>query len=494
MKEVAIVGGGPGGLFAAYMLDQKSSKKLNVTLFEASERVGGKIHTSQFSSVPILYEAGAAELYGYAHLGPDPLWLLIKSLGLGTVEMAGRTVVLGDRIMRSDADIKRHFGRKTLKAIEEFRNLGNSMLSPKEYYDSGWPDDNHHPWARRSFKSLLAKVPTRAARRYLQTAVHSDLAIEPHLATGLFGLENCLMDDRRYVRLYSIQGGIERLARCLQARISAQIELNSRVVRVEKTRLDKYRIYFRNNQETQARDFDSVALALPNYWLEMIEWGGSRLSRAMAEHQHYYDRPAHYLRITILFRRPFWRNLISGSYFQLGAFGGCCVYDEGTKHNAGSYGVLSWLLSGSAAMIMSNHQDEMLFKEALDSLPGALAGGRELFLEGHVHRWVGMVNAQPGGYPIKGARSRHFPEPKEHPGLLVIGDYLFDSTINGVLDSADIATDLTLRFLGIRRREAWLRGSINAKERGPYLLPDPTAGELHAATMANTGRHWNKNS
>jgi hypothetical protein len=170
------------------------------------------------------------------------------------------------------------------------------------------------------------------------------------------------------------------------------------------------------------------------------------------------------------------------------------VYDEGTKHNAGSYGVLSWLLSGSAAMIMSNHQDEMLFKEALDSLPGALAGGRELFLEGHVHRWVGMVNAQPGGYPIKGARSRHFPEPKEHPGLLVIGDYLFDSTINGVLDSADIATDLTLRFLGIRRREAWLRGSINAKERGPYLLPDPTAGELHAATMANTGRHWNKNS
>jgi len=137
MKEVAIVGGGPGGLFAAYMLDQKSSKKLNVTLFEASERVGGKIYTSQFSSVPILYEAGAAELYGYAHLGPDPLWLLVKSLGLGTVEMAGRTVVLGDRIMRSDADIKRHFGRKTLKAIEEFRNLGNSMLSPKEYSDAG---------------------------------------------------------------------------------------------------------------------------------------------------------------------------------------------------------------------------------------------------------------------------------------------------------------------------------------------------------------------
>jgi protoporphyrinogen oxidase len=133
MKQVAIVGGGPGGLITAHMLDQKSSKKLQVTLFEASERVGGKIHTTQFSSVPILYEAGAAEIYGYSHLGPDPLWHLIKSLGLETVDMAGRTVVIGDRIMQSNADIKRHFGRKTLKAIEKFRNLGHSMLSPKEY-------------------------------------------------------------------------------------------------------------------------------------------------------------------------------------------------------------------------------------------------------------------------------------------------------------------------------------------------------------------------
>jgi len=89
---------------------------------------------------------------------------------------------------------------------------------------------------------------------------------------------------------------------------------------------------------------------------------------------------------------------------------------------------------------------------------------------------------------------QNFPEPKEHPGLLAIGDYLFDSTINGVLDSADIATDLALRFLGIRRREVGVSRSINAKERGPYLLPDPTVGDLHAATMANTGRHCNKNS
>ncbi|MEY2724262.1 MAG: hypothetical protein RLZZ458_129, partial [Planctomycetota bacterium] len=32
---------------------------------------------------------------------------------------------------------------------------------------------------------------------------------------------------------------------------------------------------------------------------------------------------------------------------------------------------------------------------------------------------------------------RHRPEPVEHPRLFLTGDYLFDSTINGVMDSAE---------------------------------------------------------
>jgi hypothetical protein len=58
-----------------------------------------------------------------------------------------------------------------------------------------------------------------------------------------------------------------------------------------------------------------------------------------------------------------------------------------------------------------------------------------------VQRWAGAVNALPGGFPAREPDSRHQPEPKDHPGLFVMGDYLFDSTINGVLDSADTVTD-----------------------------------------------------
>ena len=38
--------------------------------------------------------------------------------------------------------------------------------------------------------------------------------------------------------------------------------------------------------------------------------------------------------------------------------------------------------------------------------------------------------------------TNHRPEPKQHPGIVVVGDYLFDSTLNGLLDSSDAATDI----------------------------------------------------
>ena len=86
MVKVAIVGGGPGGLMAAYLLEQKCDAPCDITVFEASDRVGGKIVTRQFDQVPVKYEAGVAELYGYSMTGPDPLRdLIVERLGLQIV-------------------------------------------------------------------------------------------------------------------------------------------------------------------------------------------------------------------------------------------------------------------------------------------------------------------------------------------------------------------------------------------------------------------------
>ena len=50
MKRVAIVGGGPTAVFAAFLLEQKTTEELDVTLFEAQGRLGGKIQTARFGA------------------------------------------------------------------------------------------------------------------------------------------------------------------------------------------------------------------------------------------------------------------------------------------------------------------------------------------------------------------------------------------------------------------------------------------------------------
>jgi monoamine oxidase len=271
--------------------------------------------------------------------------------------------------------------------------------------------------------------------------VHSDLATEPGLTNGSYGLQNYLMNDPAYMRLYTIDGGIERLPQELAKRLEAKVLLNQSVLRVENSTGDKLRVISKRNGETIDGEFDFVVVALPNNLLPEIAWGGACLADAMHKHHAHYDYPAHYLRVSILFQNPFWRDYINESYFMLDAFGGCCLYDESARNGGDSHGALGWLIGGEPALKLSAHTDEALIDRVLDSLPSFLQHGREFFVEGRVHRWVGAVNGLPAGYPARDPDSRHRPEPIEHPNLFVVGDYLFDSTLNGVLDSADYVAE-----------------------------------------------------
>jgi protoporphyrinogen oxidase len=57
MINIAIVGGGPGGLMTAWHLDRKLEHECKVTIFEATDRLGGKIVSRKFDKVDALYEA-----------------------------------------------------------------------------------------------------------------------------------------------------------------------------------------------------------------------------------------------------------------------------------------------------------------------------------------------------------------------------------------------------------------------------------------------------
>jgi monoamine oxidase len=74
-KKVIVIGGGFAGLMAGWTL----AASTEVTVFEARERVGGRVHSLVNSASKRIVEAGA-ELIGYAH----PTWLtLARRFNLG---------------------------------------------------------------------------------------------------------------------------------------------------------------------------------------------------------------------------------------------------------------------------------------------------------------------------------------------------------------------------------------------------------------------------
>jgi monoamine oxidase/SAM-dependent methyltransferase len=430
---------------SAWYLKRKLGSLCRVTIFEASDRVGGKVVTRTFDSAPAMYEAGVAELYDYSMTGPDPLRELVQHFGLQTIPMDAEQVVLDGELLNDVDGMRRKYGARTADAILAFRKRCTGEISPIEYYEGVGAHDNEHPWAFINCEELLDReVKDPVAKRFFKVMARSDIATESHNTTALNALKNFVMDVDGYIGLYSIQNGNEQLISCLQSDIEADIKLNHRVLKVGKNQDGRYRLNMLNGKSPVVKDFDLVLMCLPHNWLATVDWSGEKLRQSMVKHIAYFDRPAHYLRVSVLFDTPFWGDQVPGAWFMSEAFGGCCVYVEGARHDVGRHGVLNWLIPGADALAYVGLSDAELVDVALKTLPASFGDARAHFIEAKVHRWLSSVNAVPGGLPARDVITNHRPEPVDHPGLVVVGDYLFDSTLNGLLDSSDAATDIIL--------------------------------------------------
>jgi len=433
----------------AWFLGRRFGANADISIYEASPRLGGKVITQRFGKALVPYEAGVAEIYGYSAVGPDPLRDLIEcELGLSTTPMDGDAVVLDRRMHIGVSGIERHYGPATARAIRRFRALCASMLTPQEYYDGDIDSDNKHRWARITEAELLTReIDDRTARKYFEVMARSDIAADPHQTNGLNALKNFLMDVDGYIDTYSIDGGMERLVSTLAGRVPGQIHLNHRVGRVGIAPSGRYRVTMTHDSRILEREFDLIFLCLPHNWLSTVSFDDEKLAQAMTAHIAHFDRPAHYLRLAMLFDRPFWGDAIPGSWFMSEAFGGCCVYDEGKRHDTLGYGVLNWLIPGSAVLAWGNLELQPILDAAFDTLPPPLREqARAHLIEARVHRFLASVNAVPGGMIARSVDVNHMPGGAEYPGLYAVGDYLFDSTLNGLLDSADYATDFALDY------------------------------------------------
>jgi monoamine oxidase len=452
--RVAVVGGGPGGLFSAWHLASNCGTAVDVTIYEASDRVGGKIVTKHVPGVGI-YEAGVAEIYDYSALGPDPLRELItQELGLEVKDIAGGACTMDGQIFPDMASLEKYFGRATSEAAINFRKKCAAMLTPESFYKSERIADNMHPWTLKAADEVLdEEIPDPAARQYIRVMSHSDVAAPPHLTNGITFLKNALMDVDGYLNVISVAGGNEKIVEGLVDMLDANIKLNSQVRSVQPLPDGTYKLVVGSNGSAIDVLADYVIFALPITALAIIDWRSPALQHAINSHINYFDRPGHYLRATLIFERPFWRDQIPGDWWMSDAFDGCCVYDEGARHDLGKWGALGFLIAGNAALGLVNMSDERIQEMCLESLPPSLEFGKKLFTECKVHRWMASVNAIPGGSPVRDRGVNHQPLSEQMPGVFIVGDYLFDSTLNGVLDSADTATDIIVAKVLERRRQ-----------------------------------------
>ena len=468
--KVAIIGGGPGGLFTAWHLAARAGLSCEATVFEADTRLGGKIKTCQFAGVGP-YEAGAAEIYDYSRLGPDPLHdLIVRELGLPIKYISGGPCVIDGKIMVETEDLAKPFGERARDEALSFRKRCADLLNPEDYYLSVAEEDNAHPWLKIPGDALLEREFTDdVARRYIRAMAHSDVAADPHLTNGLTFLKNVLMDADGYMDIFAVVGGNEQIMTRLVEELDAEIRMNANVTAVEPLADGTYRLEMQVNGHEETVTADYVVVALPLTALSSIHWRSEALEIAMDKHVGYFDRPGHYIRATFLFKRPFWREHIATDWWMLDAFDGCCVYDEGTRYDYGDYGLLAFLIAGNAALSLANVADERIEQLCLDALPSELALGKELLLDRRIHRWVGSVSSIPGGMPVRPRGINHRPEPVGAPRLMMVGDYMFDATINGVMDSAEVATDIIVADVLKRRRQQSQSDSLRGESSAEAL-------------------------
>ena len=466
--SVAIIGGGPGGLFAAWHLAEKAGSSCQITIYEASERLGGKISTGQFAGIGP-YEAGVAEIYDYSRVGPDPLRdLIVDYLGLKVKYLQGGPCVLDGKIVPTSDDLERAFGKRTQDEVNAFLKRCIDLMSPEDYYLSNARTDNEHCWAEVSAEYVLAtEIKDDAARRYVRASAHSDVAAPPHLTNGLNFLKNVVVDIDGYMDIFSVVGGNEQIVTGLVEDLDAETRLGCNVVAVEPLPDGTYKIELQANGAQEAATADLVIVALPLTSLSTIYWRSEPLQQAIVKHVTYYDRPAHYVRATLLFKRPFWREHLPTDWWYLDAFDGSCVYDEGARNDFSGCGALAFLIAGNAALALANLSDDRIERLCLDALPPELAEGKDLIVDRRIHRWMASVNAIPGGLPVRQRADSHRPDSKNLPGLVLVGDYIFDATLNGAFDSADAATDIVMAEILIRRR-----AELGASDRDPALIAE----------------------
>jgi monoamine oxidase len=275
-QSVLIIGAGMAGLTAARALAEAGRQ---VTILEASSRVGGRIHTIRDGSEII--ELGAEFIHGK----PPELWALIEEANLETYELDGAMVSYED-------------GR--LQAHNE-QEESTPILDKLEAWTK--PDI--------TFAEYLAQkqIPDHEKQTAIGYVEGFNAADHHLISIASLGLQQSAEEAIEGDRLFRIRDGYDRLPQFLAEKftsVGGTLTLNTLVERIDWTP-NHVRVEANQNGKPVTFEATQAIITLPLGVLQQQSVAFSPTPDAL--HEASRLRMGHALRFTLVFREPFWKNL-----------------------------------------------------------------------------------------------------------------------------------------------------------------------------------------
>jgi monoamine oxidase len=403
-RTVAILGGGPAGLCAAYELDRMGFK---VTILEKTKRVSGRVWTQyDFFEDGQYCEFGATRIPNCHNLTLD----YAKSLGLelSPLDFGDETnfayYIGGVRRFQKPGNDEQPWPEDRSRIDDQYKQLSFPLL--------GDPTNPSWPLGPQQMDSSLARdLDAIGFDDYLKQIGYSEFArqiIRAESGSGvdvksalLWLAEDFLQKD--WNTSYAIKGGNELLSRRLAGSLSpmSQLELMAEVKSVRSSG-SKVTIGFTQKGEQKSLTVDYCISTLPLNVIKNVDWQGQMSKGKLLASAEVPMRPV--TRVNLQFKTRFWEmapyrmkglkvlnsDLITERYWDMTAA-------EAQKMRTGvptHKGILTAYMHTKNASYVGNMTPEERIKFVLDEVSRVFPEAKSEFIKGnswvwHQQNWVG---------------------------------------------------------------------------------------------------------
>lgn len=271
--RIAIVGAGIAGLNAAYVLQQAGYR---ATVYEASQRTGGRIRTSYGDIAPGLITELGGEFIDSTH---QDMLALAKAFDLPLID----TYVESERNYKTAFFFNnKHYTEE--QVIEEFKPLAVKIASDAARLSSDITAKKHSKidaeFDAISISEYLDHIgATGWIRNLIEVAYVTEYGLDAAELSciNLLSLIDTSMKDGFQIfgesdERFKIQGGNQRITDELAKRVSSNIALEHRLVSMQKNGKG-FRLAFSTPGKTISVDADWLILALPFTVLRTVDTG-----------------------------------------------------------------------------------------------------------------------------------------------------------------------------------------------------------------------------